>query len=241
MSLFSKILYLIGLCALALPVWAAESITLRTGYTLAADRHEVSGGTVRIFSGDEVTEMDASLVASVEQVVTPKVEAAAPLTPVAPPVAAPAVIATPAPADITPIELAETAAHKYALPDAFVAGVMRTESGFNPSAVSPKGAIGLMQLMPDTARDLGVDPKNPGQNTDAGTRYLRDLLARYEDQPNQVELALAAYNAGPAAVDKYHGVPPYRETREYILRVLKAWNPPPVAASAKDPAKAASK
>ena len=108
----------------------------------------------------------------------------------------------------------------------YVAGVMRAESGFNPSAVSPKGAIGLMQLMPDTARELGVDPRNPGENTDAGTRYLRDLLARYEDQPNQVELALAAYNAGPAAVDKYHGVPPYRETHDYILRVLKSWNPP---------------
>jgi soluble lytic murein transglycosylase-like protein len=236
-----KILYLIGLCALALPVWAAENITLRTGYTLAADRHEVFGGTVRIFSGDEITEIPASLVASVEQVETPKAEAPAPVAPLAPPVAQPVAIATPAPAEITPIELAETAAHKYALPDAFVASVMRTESGFNPSAISPKGAIGLMQLMPDTARDLGVDPKNPVQNTDAGTRYLRDLLARYEDQPNQVELALAAYNAGPAAVDKYHGVPPYRETREYILRVLKAWNPPPGSPAPTDAAEEPSK
>jgi soluble lytic murein transglycosylase-like protein len=136
------------------------------------------------------------------------------------------------------VELARNAARKYALPDAFVARVMRAESGFNPAAVSPKGAIGLMQLMPDTARDLGVDPRNPDQNADAGTRYLRDLLARYEDRPDQVELALAAYNAGPAAVDKYHGVPPYRETREYILRVLKSWNAPAVAApGAKDDSK----
>jgi soluble lytic murein transglycosylase-like protein len=245
----SRNLYLIGLCALTLQVWAAENITLKTGYTLAADRHEVSDGTVRIFSGDEVTEMPASLIANVEQVQEqPKVEAPAP-APVAietPVVAqalacvgeaapcAPAVKLLPA----TPSELAQTAAHKYLLPDAFVAGVMRAESGFNPAAVSPKGAIGLMQLMPATARDLGVDPRNPGDNADAGTRYLRDLLARYEDQPNQVELALAAYNAGPAAVDKYHGVPPYRETREYILRVLKAWNPPPVAPPAsKEPSK----
>jgi soluble lytic murein transglycosylase-like protein len=217
--------YLIGLCALTLPVWAAENITLKTGYTLAADRHEVSGGSVRIFSGDEVTEMPASLIANVEQVQEQaKVEAP---EPTAPPVMA--MIEKPAPAETTPIALALTAAHKYSLPDAFVAGVMGAESDFNPAAVSPKGAIGLMQLMPDTARDLGVDPKNPSENADAGTRYLRDLLARYEDQPNQVELALAAYNAGPAAVDKYHGVPPYRETREYILRVLKSWNPPPVA------------
>ncbi len=220
----SRNFYLIGLCALALPLWAGENITLKTGYTLAADRHEVSDGTVRIFSGDEVTEMPASMIASVDQIQEqPKVEAPAPES-TAPP--AIAIIEKPARADTTPIALALSAAHKYSLPDAFVAGVMRAESGFNPAAVSPKGAIGLMQLMPDTARDLGVDPKNPGQNADAGTRYLRDLLARYEDQPNQVELALAAYNAGPAAVDKYHGVPPYRETHDYILRVLKSWNPP---------------
>jgi soluble lytic murein transglycosylase-like protein len=104
--------------------------------------------------------------------------------------------------------------------------VMRAESGFNPAAVSPKGAIGLMQLMPATARDLGVDPTRPAENADGGARYLRDLLARYEDRPDQVLLALAAYNAGPAAVDRYHGVPPYRETHEYIIRVLKAWNQP---------------
>jgi soluble lytic murein transglycosylase-like protein len=230
--------YLIGLCALTLPVWASENITLKTGYTLSADRHELSGSTVRIFSGDEVTEMPASLIASVEQVQEPpKVEAPVPVpeSTVAPVIA---IIEKPVPAETTPIALALSAAHKYSLPDAFVAGVMRAESGFNPAAVSPKGAIGLMQLMPDTARDLGVDPRNPGENADAGTRYLRDLLARYEDQPNQVELALAAYNAGPAAVDKYHGVPPYRETREYILRVLKSWNPPPVAPPAsKEPSK----
>jgi soluble lytic murein transglycosylase-like protein len=230
-----KNLYLIGLCllhmvAVALPVWAGESIVLRTGFRLAADRHEVEGEVFRIYSGDGVTEMPASLVARVEQVESPaapvqpaaeaSVKEATPVTPLAPP--AP-------PANQTPLELAQSAAHKYSLPDAFVAGVMRTESGFNAGAVSPKGAIGLMQLMPQTARDLGVDPTKPAENADAGTRYLRDLLARYEDRPDQVVLALAAYNAGPAAVDKYHGVPPFRETREYILRVLKAWNPPLVA------------
>jgi soluble lytic murein transglycosylase-like protein len=160
-----------------------------------------------------------------------QVEAAAPAP--APVVAAalPAPVPLPEfakPLTLTPTQLAEAVALKYSLPSAFVSGVMRAESGFNPAAISPKGAIGLMQLMPDTARDLGVDPTKPAENADAGARYLRDLLARYEDKPDQVVLALAAYNAGPAAVDKYHGVPPYRETREYILRVLKAWNPPPV-------------
>jgi soluble lytic murein transglycosylase-like protein len=215
-----RILYLIGLCALTLPVFAAETITLKTGYTLAADRHEISGNSIRIFAGDEVTEMPANLVASVEAIPDPP----KPETPAPPPATAP-LPAQKQPE--TPVELAQAAAKKYSLPDAFVASVMRAESGFNPAAISPKGAIGLMQLMPATAHDLGADPTNPSQNADAGAHYLRDLLARYEDQPDQVELALAAYNAGPAAVEKYHGVPPYRETREYILRILKTWNPPP--------------
>ena len=77
-----------------------------------------------------------------------------------------------------------------------------------------------MQLMPGTARGLGADPTIPEQNVDAGTRYLRDLLLRYD---NQAYHALAAYNAGPGAVDKYHGVPPYRETQNYILNVLRNW------------------
>jgi soluble lytic murein transglycosylase-like protein len=131
----------------------------------------------------------------------------------------------PQPVDLSPAALAQSAAQKYSLPAEFVTGVMKAESGLNPAALSPKGAIGLMQLMPETARDLGADPTKPAENADAGARYLRDLLARYENDPNQVVLALAAYNAGPAAVEKYHGVPPYRETREYILRVLKLWKP----------------
>ena len=101
---------------------------------------------------------------------------------------------------------------------------MRAESGFAPAAVSPKGAVGLMQLMPETARQLGVDPANPRENAAGGAQYLRELLAKYEKDPNQVLLALAAYNAGPGAVERYHGVPPWRETREYILRVLRDWD-----------------
>lgn len=221
------ILYLIGLGVLALPVWAGENIVLNTGFRLPADRHEVDGGIIRIYSGDGVTEMPVSLVAGVEAVESPKLEQAAEISDAQPPLPVPE-SAKPAPVDLTPVGLAETAARKYALPGAFVTSVMRAESGFNPYAVSPKGAIGLMQLMPATARDLGVDPAKPADNADAGARYLRDLLARYEDKPDQVLLALAAYNAGPAAVEKYHGVPPYRETREYILRVLKGWGPLPV-------------
>jgi soluble lytic murein transglycosylase-like protein len=125
--------------------------------------------------------------------------------------------------DPGPEDLAREAAKKYLLPDAFVRSVMKAESNFHPDAVSPKGAIGLMQLMPETARQLGVNPRDPGQNAEGGVQYLRSLLAKYENDPNQVLLALAAYNAGPQAVEKYHGVPPYPETRNYILRILKDW------------------
>jgi soluble lytic murein transglycosylase-like protein len=226
----NKLLHIIGLCVLALPLWADENIVLNTGFRLPAERHELDGGTIRIFSNGGVTEMPSSLVVNIEHF-----DAA--VTPVAPVPAAP----EPAPQPTAPqaqnqdsrqpapIDLAHAAAAKYALPDAFVAGVMRTESGFNVAAVSPKGAIGLMQLMPETARTLGVDPQKPAENADAGARYLRDLLAKYEDRPDQVALALAAYNAGPAAVERYHGVPPYPETHAYILRVFKAWNPQPIA------------
>lgn len=175
---------------------------------------------MRIFSAGGVAEIPAGLVIRIDHVDDPP--PAPPLVTIAKSAPAPL---KPQAVDLTPAGLAESAARKYSLPAEFVTGVMRAESGLNPAALSPKGAIGLMQLMPDTARDLGADPTKPAENADAGARYLRDLLAKYENDPNQVVLALAAYNAGPAAVEKYHGVPPYRETREYILRVLKAWKP----------------
>jgi soluble lytic murein transglycosylase-like protein len=105
-----------------------------------------------------------------------------------------------------------------------VRAVMQVESGFNPLARSPKGAMGLMQLMPATARQFGVvNAYNPAENVRGGVAYLRELLDRYD---NQEELALAAYNAGPAAVDK-HGqtVPPYRETRNYVAQINRISGP----------------
>jgi soluble lytic murein transglycosylase-like protein len=221
-------LYLIGLnlagltlaCLIltAAPAWAGEFVVLQNGFRLHADRHEIAGETVRIYSGGGITEMPAASVNGFE---------AEPPTPEPPSLSVPAPAAPeskPTAAATEPKNLAVNAARKFDLPESFVQSVMRAESGFHADALSPKGAIGLMQLMPDTARDLGVDPKNPQENSEGGAAYLRQLLALYENRPDQVLLALAAYNAGPAAVERWHGVPPYRETREYILRVLKGWD-----------------
>ena len=112
------------------------------------------------------------------------------------------------------------AALRSGLPPAFVESVAQVESGFRPDAVSPTGALGVMQLMPGTAKSLGADPHDTAQNIDAGTRLLRDLLVKYE---GDVVKALAAYNAGEGAVDKYRGVPPYNETRWYVKKVIDAY------------------
>ena len=204
---------------LALFLWmagtalAGEYAVLASGARLHVDRHEADGAKVRLYYGTGFVELESALVRNFE---AEAYEA---------PVAAPAAVLTAepsamalAPVPPTPLELADAAADRYGLPRALVRSVMAAESGFQPLALSPKGAIGLMQLMPATAQDLGADPHDPAQNVDAGTRYLRDLLEKYN---YGLRHALAAYNAGPGAVDKYNGIPPYRETIDYISRIEK--------------------
>jgi soluble lytic murein transglycosylase-like protein len=122
-------------------------------------------------------------------------------------------------------DLIEEHARLNSIRSDLVRAVVQVESGFNPYAVSPKGALGLMQLMPATAQQFGVrNPFDPQENVRAGVAYLRQLLDRYE---NDERLALAAYNAGPGAVDRHgQNVPPYRETRDYVARINKMASAP---------------
>jgi soluble lytic murein transglycosylase-like protein len=195
---------------------AGEDAVLSSGLRLHADRHEQSGEIMRLYRGAGVIEVPAAMIASFEpdEVVPvpapPVVEVS--LAPV-PPVPA----RGPAPPP-DPKALVHAAAERNGLPTKFVESVAKIESGFDPRAISPKGALGVMQLMPSTARTLGADPLDLEQNIDAGTRLLRELLVRYG---GDVSKALAAYNAGEGAVDRFKGVPPYAETQHYINTIVR--------------------
>ena len=190
--------------------FGGEYAVLSTGSRLRVDRHESDGAKVRLYSGTGFIELEAAQVNGFEVFADP--------APPAPPAAEPE--RTTVPPAPSPAELADAAADRYGLPRWLVHSVMSAESANRPGAVSPKGAIGLMQLMPSTARELGADPRDPAQNVDAGTRYLRDLLVKYD---YRLWHALAAYNAGAGAVQKYNGIPPYRETIHYVNRIDKAY------------------
>jgi soluble lytic murein transglycosylase-like protein len=211
-------LALAAMCPLAR---AMEHVTLRDGWELDCVRHEADGDRVRLYfagtgiSGeDNFTEVAADAVVSVEQIAdVPKaVVAIAPVT-------------TSIAIEPTAAEMREMLAHAGAAHNIdadLLASVVRAESGGQVRAVSRAGAQGLMQLMPATANDLGVqDSFQAEQNIAGGTAYLDELLVRYHDN---LALALAAYNAGPVAVDRYHGVPPFAETRAYVARVIREFN-----------------
>jgi len=127
------------------------------------------------------------------------------------------VVAAEAPTRKSFEELVEEYARKYEMDPRLVKKLVQVESGFNPQAVSPKGAMGLMQLMPDTCRDLGVEnPFDVQENLEGGLRYLKGLMEQFQD----VRLALAAYNAGPARVREYGGIPPFPETQQFVKKIL---------------------
>jgi soluble lytic murein transglycosylase-like protein len=197
----------IFLCSVTGVAFAGEYAVFASGSRLHVDRHEISGGKVRLYNAGGYIEMDAAALRGYE---------AEEFVPPAPEPVAPRADTAVSQAEACPTKLADAAADKYGLPRRLVRSVISRESDFQPRAVSPKGAIGLMQLMPATAEALGADPHDPAQNVDAGTRYLRDLLEKYD---GGLWHALAAYNAGPGAVDKYQGVPPYRETINYVGKI----------------------
>jgi hypothetical protein len=211
-----KQLCVFAILAASLPaVHAAEHVTLTNGFDLICDHREQIGDRVRLYTnaGEEnFIEVEAARIAAVETVTLP-------------PSPKPESAITAPQADLTRAELHEmlsSAGAEHNLDVNLLASVVRAESGGHTRAVSKAGAQGLMQLMPKTAAQLGVsDSFSPGQNIAGGTAYLDGLLTRYHDN---LALALAAYNAGPAAVDRYHGVPPYRETRLYVARIIRDFN-----------------
>lgn len=203
----------LSLLVVAAPLLAGEYAILSTGFRIPAERHEVSGGVVRLFLKDGVTEFPAAAVSGfeVDDYVQP------PAAPVPHNLEAPLPDADP---HKSVQEVLQEAAQRTGLPPALVESVARVESGLRPGAVSSKGALGVMQLMPATAKALDADPRDPAQNIDAGARLLRALLIKYD---GDVVKALSAYNAGAGAVDRHHGMPPYAETRNYVDKVIRTY------------------
>jgi hypothetical protein len=211
MRIFTGCLGVLTLLGIARPLPAAEQVTLKNGFDLLCDHREQAGDRVRLFTNQgsgNFVEVDAAEIVSVD------------LIPDLPSV--PHAAAEPKLTEGDVHQLIALAGAQHNLDVDLLASVVRAESGGNVHAVSRTGAQGLMQLMPGTAAELGVtDSFRADQNINGGTAYLDTLLIRYHDH---LALALAAYNAGPAAVDKYHGVPPYRETRVYVARVIREFN-----------------
>ena len=210
---------LLILCStvLAATGFAAEVAELRNGFTIAHRSREMHNGLMRLYLDEAKTsfvDLPAAEIASYstepDPAPAPALETSSPTT-----------LSPATPAKSTDQIVLEASVSQGVDSD-FLHSVIRQESAGNAQAVSSAGARGLMQLMPGTAQELGVkDSFSPEQNVHGGARYLRELLERYHGDAVK---ALAAYNAGPGAVDRYHGVPPYRETRLYVQRIVRDYN-----------------
>jgi hypothetical protein len=223
----SLLIAALALAALAPVARAAERVTLRNGFEIDCHHHVQVENQIRLYLSageNNYIERLPEDIASIETVPDPP----------APPYANEPTL-TPSPkayapnpnaeVKLSPVDLGEMlvkAGHEHNLDVDLLASLVKAESGGNAHAVSRTGARGLMQLMPGTARDLGVeDSFKPDENLHGGSIYLDALLTYYHDN---LALALAAYNAGPEAVAKYHGIPPYRETQAYVARVIHEFN-----------------
>jgi hypothetical protein len=215
------------------PARAAEHITLANGFDLTCHHHELVDGKIRIYlkaSEPDYFELNPAEITGYETVPDPAPSvpassgtvSATPATAIAPAAAAGL---EHAPEHLTAADLHQILSKPSAehnVDEDLLASLIKAESGGHAHAVSSAGARGLMQLMPGTAHQLGVsDSFAPDQNVQGGTAYFDALLTRYRDN---IALALAAYNAGPGAVDRYHGIPPYRETQLYVARVIHEFN-----------------
>ena len=222
------------LATLATTAWAAEHVTLRNGYEMRCDHHAEVEGHVRLYlsTGDNnYIEFAPKDIADVQPTTDPDPALAPPLAlqkdqpPAIASEAPKTILALASQPNLSPADLHEILAKaggEHNLDVDLLASLVKAESGGNTRAVSRTGARGLMQLMPGTASQLGVaDSFAPAENVRGGSTYLDALLVRYHEN---LALALAAYNAGPGAVDKYRGIPPYSETRAYVARVIHEFN-----------------
>jgi len=233
-------LFCLTVILFARPAAAADLALLRNGFTIRHQHRQVIGATTRLYLGTDdssFTDVPTSDITGYEKdlslFVSPDSVASVP-TPFEAARSAPSKPAHPANLN----EVVNDASATYHLDPDLVNSLIHAESGFNSHAVSPKGARGLMQLMPGTASQLGVhDAFDPQANVDGGSRYLRELLERYNFD---IVKALAAYNAGPQRVEQYRGVPPFRETRAYVARIVHEYNKKKIAQEKIEKQKAAT-
>jgi soluble lytic murein transglycosylase-like protein len=226
---------LVTLAIASLPCFAAEVAVLRNGFSIRHERREVLGDVTRLYvSADGSSFVDVPTVEIEHFEAAPALPAPTSMLPASGfrlPASATTAASRPSPFARTsqhaaPVlnlnDVVSSASDRYRLDPDLVNSVIKAESGFNARAVSPKGAQGLMQLMPGTASQLGVpDAFDPQANVEGGTKYLRELLELYNFD---LVKALAAYNAGPHRVEQFKGVPPYYETRAYVARIVRDFN-----------------